>query len=135
MSGERVFADTSGFLALIDADDAHHKKASKAWKALGSLNAIVLTTDFVRLETCSLVQRRLGVAALLDFCDLILPVVDVRLVGADGFERAIGKWRLARRRQLSLVDVTSFDCMRGNGIQRAFAFDRHFVEEGFLIES
>jgi len=84
------------------------------------------------LECCSLIQRRLGAAALLDFCDMILAVVEVVPIGEDGFQRAISTWRLARRRQLSLVDVTSFDLMRRSRIAQAFTFDRHFFEAGFV---
>jgi len=37
----------------------------------------------------------------------------------------------AARRGLSLVDCVSFEIMRRLGIKRAFAFDRHFEEQGF----
>lgn len=37
----------------------------------------------------------------------------------------------AGRRRLSLVDCTSFEIMRQLGIQRAFAIDRHFSNQGF----
>ena len=70
------------------------------------------TTDYVRLESCSLIHRRLGSAALEDFHDKVLPVATVVIVGEDGFERAFAQWRVARRRRLSLVDIASFDCMR-----------------------
>jgi len=37
----------------------------------------------------------------------------------------------ANRRQLSLVDCISFETMRRLGLDTAFAFDQHFVEQGF----
>ena len=91
------------------------------------------TSDYVRLEAWSLIQRRLGPEAVLDFRDRLLPLVGIFPVGEEMFDRAAEKWRLARRRHLSLVDITSFDCMRKNGINRAFTFDIHFEEEGFEI--
>jgi predicted nucleic acid-binding protein len=133
MAGEPVFGDTSGFLALMDKDDARHPASVRAWKSYAGDNCVLWTNDYVRLESCSLIQRRLGTAALEDFHDKVLPVAKVIIVGEDGFERAFAQWRAARRRQLSLVDVTSFDCMRRHSIPRAFAFDRHFAEEGFVI--
>ena len=75
----------------------------------------------------------MGSAALEDFLDKVLPVAAVIIVGEEGFERAFAQWRIARRRQLSLVDIASFDCMRRQTIFRAFTFDRHFAEEGFVI--
>lgn len=131
--GNRVFGDTSGFLALMDKDDAHHPVAVREWRSCAANNCVLWTTDYVRLESCSLIQRRIGAAALEDFHDKVLAVATVIIVGEDGFERAFAQWRVARRRQLSLVDVASFDCMRRQSISRAFTFDRHFAEEGFAI--
>lgn len=133
MAGESVFGDTSGFLALMDKDDAYHPVAVREWRTYAANNCVLWTTDYVRLESCSLIQRRIGTAALEDFHDKVLAVATVIIVDEDGFERAFAQWRVARRRQLSLVDVASFDSMRRQSISRAFTFDRHFAEEGFAI--
>ena len=37
----------------------------------------------------------------------------------------------ARRRDFSLVDCVSFETMRRAGAARAFAFERHFRQQGF----
>jgi len=37
------------------------------------------------------------------------------------------------KRGISLVDCTSFIVMRRRGVQRAFAFDPDFKNQGFLI--
>jgi len=36
------------------------------------------------------------------------------------FDHALEKLRLARRRNLSLVDIASFDCIRKNGMVSTF---------------
>jgi predicted nucleic acid-binding protein len=133
MGGKSVFVDTSGFLALLDADDGNHAAARAGWATFGSEGREVWTSDYVRLETCALVQRRLGGEALKDFHDRILVLVRVLPVGEEGFRRAFEIWRLAGRKQLSLVDITSFNLMRGNGMERALAIDRHFAEQGFQV--
>jgi uncharacterized protein len=135
MSGRSVFVDTSGFIALLDADDSYHNKAVIAWKSYGAGDFTLFTSDYVRLESWALIQRRLGAEAALDFCDLILPACSILPVGEEGFFSSINEWRLARRRRLSLVDVTSFHVMRRQGIQEALCFDGHFAEEGFIIPS
>lgn len=135
MAGEQIFADTSGFLALMDKDDAYHSAAVRDWKSLAENQCALWTSDYVRLESCSLIQRRLGAAALVDFHDSILIVASIAVVGEDGFERAFAQWRVAQLRHLSLVDITSFDCMRRRKIARAFTFDRHFQDQGFLISA
>ena len=135
MVGEQIFADTSGFLALMDKDDAHHSAAVREWKNFADNQCVLWTSNYVRLESCSMIQHRLGTAALVDFHDSILPVASIADVGEDGFERAFAQWRLAQLRHLSLVDITSFDCMRRQKIARAFAFDRHFHDQGFLLSA
>lgn len=135
MAGEQIFADTSGFLALMDKDDAHHSAAVCDWRNFAEKQCVLWTSDYVRLESCSLIQRRLGAAALVDFHDSILIVASIAVVGEDGFERAFAQWRVAQLRHLSLVDITSFDCMRRRKIARAFTFDRHFQDQGFLISA
>jgi len=87
MSGEPVFGDTSGFLALLDTDDVFHSVALAEWKSMAAIGC---------------------------------------------FERAFEKWRLVQSRKLSLVDITSFDCMRQKGITQAFTFDSQFAQQGFI---
>lgn len=130
-AGERVYLDTSGIVAFMDADDEFHGMAKAAWKDVLSTQGSLLTTDFVRLESWSLIQRRLGIEAVEDFYRTILPQCRVDPVGEDGFELLAGQVILGRRRSLSLVDLSGFACMRRHGIHRALAFDRHFSEQGF----
>jgi predicted nucleic acid-binding protein len=132
-NGDLIFADTSALLALLDADDLNHASAFEEWKKFSECHARLFTSDYVRLESASLIQRRLGAAALCDFHDAFLPLIKILPVGENGFKVAFEKWRLAQRRNLSLVDITSFDCMRREGISRAYSFDKHFSELGFLL--
>jgi len=127
-----VFIDTSAFLAVLDKGDKFHQEAVKKWKFLAKHSSEPWTTDYVRLESWSLVQRRMGAEAGAAFQDDWLPLCKIHLVGADGFERAAAQWRIAQRRNLSLVDLTSFDAMRQLAIRTALAFDSHFQEMGFL---
>ncbi len=127
-----VFVDTSAFLAVLDKEDRCHPDSLKKWTRLANNRAEVWTTDYVRLESWSLIQRRLGPQAVMVFQDDWLPLCRIHQVGADGFERAAAQWRIAQRRNLSLVDLTSFDAMRQLAIRNALAFDEHFREMGYL---
>lgn len=131
MSGRHIFADTSGFIALMDADDAFHEMASRTWKDYIAQGCILCTSDYVRLESWALIQRRLGIQAALDFSDLILSSCTIHSVGEEGFTSSVNQWRIARRRNLSLVDISSFHVMRNHQIHEAFSFDGNFSEEGF----
>ena len=127
-----VFVDTSAFLAELDKGDKFHPEASKKWSVLASGKSALWTTDCVRLESWSLIQRRLGAEAVMAFQDDWLPLCKIHEVGPDGFERAAAQWRIAQRRNLSLVDLTSFDAMRQLAIRTALAFDQHFQDMGYL---
>ena len=127
-----VFVDTSAFLAALDKGDRFHENAAKKWSLLANHRSELWTTDYVRLESWSLIQRRLGAEAVMAFQDDWLPLCKIHEVGWDGFERAAAQWRIAQRRNLSLVDLTSFDAMRQLAIRAALAFDQHFQEMGYL---
>jgi len=127
-----VFIDTSAFLAALDKGDKFHPAAVNKWSALARGKSELWTTDYVRLESWSLIQRRLGAEAAMAFQDDWLPLCKIHEVGPGGFERAAAQWRIAQRRNLSLVDLTSFDAMRQLAIRTALAFDQHFQEMGYL---
>ena len=127
-----VFIDTTAFLAALDKGDKFHPEAATKWSALAGGKSALWTTDYVRLESWSLIQRRLGAEAVMAFQDDWLPLCKIHEVARDGFERAAAQWRIAQRRNLSLVDLTSFDAMRQLAIRTALAFDQHFQEMGYL---
>lgn len=55
-----IFIDTSGFIAMLDADDAFHAIAAKTWTDILTSPETLVTTNYVLLETCALVQHWLG---------------------------------------------------------------------------
>lgn len=132
MAGEPVYLDTSGILAMLDGDDDCHSMAAPAWRALMDSGADCLATDYVRLECWSLVQRRLGIEAAGALLSEVFPVCEIKVVGEAGFHQLAQQALLLNRRSLSLVDISSFTCMRTAGLRLAFAFDKHFGEQGFI---
>jgi predicted nucleic acid-binding protein len=127
-----VFLDTSALYAVLDRDDENHREAASRWRTLVERGELLVTSNYVVLELLALLQHRLGVGAVRALCDDMLGVVDVRFVAEPTHRTALGALLAARRRRLSLVDCASFELMRELGIERAFAFDRHFREQGFL---
>lgn len=126
-----VFVDTSAFLAVLDADDESHARADVAWRKLLDSEDTLATTNYVLVETFALVQSRLGLDAVRVLQQDVLPALRVIWVEADLHGAATTALLTANRRRLSLVDCVSFETMRRHGIQRVFAFDRHFAEQGF----
>jgi predicted nucleic acid-binding protein len=63
----------------------------------------------------------------------IQPIIDLIWIDQGTHDRALEQLVAANRRQLSLVDFTSFTTMRDHRIECVFAFDRHFEEQGFRL--
>jgi predicted nucleic acid-binding protein len=90
-----------------------------------------VTHDYVLVEACALVQRRLGVEAVQALVDEVLQPVSVLFVDEHLHRTAVATVLGSRRRDVSLVDRVSFEVMRSLGLSSAFAFDAHFREFGF----
>ena len=132
---EEVFIDTSAFYAVLDADDEVHARARAGWSGLISSGNPLVTSNYVCVETCALVQARLGMDAVRVLFDDMLPMVTVVILDETLHTNSIATLLGANRRNLSLVDCTSFAVMRHRSTVTAFAFDRHFAEQGFQVVS
>lgn len=126
-----VFVDTSFLVALLDEDDMRSAKAARLWTQASVAGCSVLTTNYVVLECCAVLQRRLGVAAVRRLTRDLLAPVTVEWVTRTDHERALDALETARRRDLSLVDCVSFEVMRRLDLRDCLVFDPHFDEQGF----
>jgi predicted nucleic acid-binding protein len=126
-----TFVDTSAIYAILDRSDANHEAARTCWFALLDSNHQLFTTNYVVVESCALAQSRLGLEAVRTISEDLLPVMDIIWVDEPTHTIAMAALLAAQRRKLSLVDCVSFAVSRLKGSQVAFAFDHHFVEEGF----
>jgi predicted nucleic acid-binding protein len=85
----------------------------------------------VIVECAALVHRRLGPAALRALLDGLVPAFSVLYVDEPLHLAATHAFVAAAERKISLVDWVSFQMMRDEGIDLAFAFDRDFKLQGF----
>jgi uncharacterized protein len=127
-----IFIDTSGFIAVLDRDDANHTRAAETWQNILTSAETLITTNYVLVETCALVQNRLGIAAIKVFQGDIVPVLRVEWIADAVHHASVGIMLAARRKNPSLVDCVSFETMRHLGVTTAFTLDRHFKEQGFI---
>jgi predicted nucleic acid-binding protein len=131
----RVFIDTSAFLAILAREDINYAPAKRIWTELIQKEATLSCTNYIILESCGLIQRRLGLAAVKSFEEDIVPILHLEWVDESLHQAGVAALLTANRRQLSLVDCISFETMRRLGINAVFAFDQHFVEQGFTCLS
>jgi len=128
-----IFVDTSAVYAILDRADENHAKAKATWLRLLESNQPLVTSNYVVVECCALAQRRLGLKAVRSIQDDMLPVMTVRWIDKSIHAMAMNAFLVANRTKLSLVDRSSFVLMRELELQTAFAFDRHFDQEGFTF--
>lgn len=127
-----IFVDTSALLAVLDADDKYHKRAKDIWLRLLSEDDPLVCSNYILVETFALVQNRLGIDAVRTLQEDILPVIAIEWVDESAHRAGVSGVLAAMRKKLSLVDCISFDIMRKLGIKKAFTFDPHFKEQGFI---
>lgn len=127
-----TFVDTSALYALLDETDANRPAALEWFSGPGrdSRQALV-THNYVVVESVSLVHKRLGSNSSATLLLDVIPGMTVTYVDEELHHLATSAFLAALRRRPSLVDWVSFEFMRRQGIQQAFAFDRDFDRQGF----
>lgn len=128
-----TFVDTSALYALLDADDENHDAAAAWFTGDGFGETALVTHSYVIVETAALVHHRLGTRAVREFFDGLVPAIDVTYVAAELHARAVAAYLGGLNRRVSFADRVSFQMMRDERIERAFAFDRDFRTEGFSL--
>jgi predicted nucleic acid-binding protein len=125
-----TFVDTSFWVALQFTRDNHHGDARTIWS---SRPPQLVTTNHVRGETWTFLNRRIGHRAACDFVDraTLSPRLAVYRVD-DATEAEAWQWlRRHDERVYSFVDATSFATMRRLRLTEALAFDGDFTAAGF----
>lgn len=126
-----IFVGTSGILAVMNTDDQYHLAGAAAWRQWVKERPQLITSNYVILEAVSLLQRRMGMDTVRSFYQHISPVVQIEWITTEIHQASVVALLTANRRQLSLVDCTSFEMMRERGLRNVFTFDHHFAEQRF----
>ena len=127
-----ILIDTSALYALADAGDPRHAEALRIYDKLTEAGEEFVVHSYVIVETAALLQSRSGHDACARF------LKDVTEIGTtwvdEGLHRdAVSLLNRLKSRAISLVDCASFILMRRRGLTTAFAFDKHFIQQGFKL--
>jgi predicted nucleic acid-binding protein len=131
----KVFVDTSAWAAYYDPSDRWHAAARDAIRRSVHARVTFVTTDYVLDETLTLLLMHAGRPAALQFGEAVQesPNVDLVYVDPDTWDRAWGMFRRYEDKVWAFTDCTSFTVMQQRGLYRAFSFDRHFEQAGFVL--
>ena len=130
---EKIFIDTSALYELVGTEDNESTIAVETWETMLENNDVLVTNNYVIVECFSLVQHRLGIEFARHLQSNIVPFLQVDWVDERHHLKSVDLVFSANRRQLSLVDCTSFETMRRLKIDKVFTFDDHFRDQGFDV--
>lgn len=128
-----IFVDTSAFYALVDEGDKNHPHATSIYKKLARTNTPLVTTNYVIGETYTLVMARLGTKIALQVVENLKEsrLLEKVHIGEDIEEKAFQLLKKHSDKNFSFVDTASFAFMKSKGLEKVFAFDKHFTQAGF----
>jgi predicted nucleic acid-binding protein len=127
-----TLVDTSGLYAFLDGEDDRYEEAFSWFEGTSaSPDERLITHNYVVIEAASLVHRRLGGRAVRLLLEDVVPFLDMVWVDEPVHAAAVSAFLASVRRRPSLVDWVSFEVMRREGVEQAFAFDRDFELQGF----
>ncbi len=144
----KVFVDTSFWIAKINSEDENHPIAQQWLKKIKEDPVILVTSDFVVIETLNFIVKSSRMAT----CGLSLKH---RKDLAKKFYNSWFKFKSSYRelihidneiwnasaeiyfrymdKEFSFTDCTSFCLMEKHGIFQAATFDRHFSQAGKIV--
>jgi len=126
-----IFCDTSGFYAVTVPDDRFHGVAAKAWRSLLLDGHNLVTTNYIVLEILTLLQSRFGLDTAKQLYEAIKQNVQIHGITSALHDAAVEDVFRSGKRNLSIVDCSSFAFMRHSHIATTFTCDSHFEEHGF----
>lgn len=127
----QALTDTSAIYALIDRDDANHRRATAILRSSVRQGVTPLITNFIVAESHALLLSRLGAGIARDWLTKqIWPIEPVTLADERKAKEIIQRYT---DKEFSYTDATSVAVMERLGITAAFAFDIHFKQYGVKL--
>ena len=129
----KILVDTGAWLALEDRSDQFHSQAIKIADSLKQKHIPWITSEYVFLETVTLIRFRVSHQAAILFGEAILQSRLVEVVEIDALLRQ-RTWQLFKQyndKKFSFVDCSSFVLMQARNLKQVFSFDHHFDQMGF----
>jgi len=126
----RLFVDTSAWIAHFNRDDDFHKEAERIFVKKPGL----ITSNTILHETIAHLSVRVSKKAAEIAGDFILFSGVIELITVS-FEDEVAAWKKYKslHSKISYVDATNVVVMNKLRLKEIFAFDRDFLNFGFKL--
>jgi len=133
---EKIFIDSSAFIALYLSDDDFHQPAKKLLEELKEKQIGLVTSNFVLDETYTFLRAKINKKTAIGFAEFLAENTDIikiiRITVGDE-KKAFVYFRTLNGRGVSFTDCSSFALMKRLGLKTVFTFDKDFGKAGFKI--
>lgn len=127
--------DTGAFVALRNSSEREHRAARATPALLVGEGVTLLTSNYVFAETYTALLVRVGRREAISWGKIFRESAAIEVLRVDeSLEQ--DAWEILEShddKSWSYVDATSFALMDREGIDEAFAFDRHFAQRGLKL--
>lgn len=135
---DKVFIDSSAFIAVHDYKDSYHRQAKETTSLILATRVSTITTNFIIDETLTHLLIYAGFKEAAHFGRRFFEDEhEIEFMRIDK-EQELEAWQVFQKynrdKKWSFTDCTSFVVMRDMGIKAVFTFDRRdFRQMGFKV--
>jgi uncharacterized protein len=130
----KVFIDTSGFFALLVAEDPAYELAADWFDFQFKNNTMAFTSDQVMAEAATLFKARGYLHMAKDLFAMFEQTnwLKVEWINTERFAASKDFFLHYQDKNYSFTDCTSFVLMEELGLRQALTTDHHFRQAGFV---
>ncbi len=131
----KVFIDTSAWIALVNKSDKLHQKSIEVQKKLTDESYELITSDYIIVEIANGLSKMKYRDTAIQLVNSILTSSDVELIriNDDLFYKSWELFSLRNDKERGFTDCSSFIVMNEYRINEAFTADNHFKQAGFIV--
>ncbi len=132
-----IFVDTSAWVSLNCKSDMHFNNAVKANKNFLDAGYYYVSSEYILDETYTLLRLDIGHKRTIEFGYEIKELIKIKQIKIFTVNEIIinKAWDIFEKysdKSFSFTDCTSFAIMETFRINKAFTFDNHFEQYGFV---
>lgn len=134
----RVFVDAGGWLSILIEKDRYHAIGSRYFADLLSLQALLITTDYILDEVITRIRYDVSHPLAVQFIHLIREaeangVLRIHAIEERVWKRAEEIFSQYKDAKLSFTDCTSFALLAVQPVDEVFGYDAHFEMMGHIL--